>query len=952
MRLQPNSTPMPLPMRRIGMIARAVSIVPLLCTFVIGLRAQSSYSLIADINPARTIESSDPSLVTRIGSRLVFHAKTRDYGDEWWTVPVAGGEPSLLRDIQPGTQGSRVYGPALLLRDVLYFVTEDSTYGRELWRTDGTPQGTAIALDLVTGPLGSSPDELVIAAGNLWFRANGRLYVSGGTMGTTREVFAFTSSTSVSGIRELNATEVVFKYEQGANLQLWKSDGTAAGSGPILDPLTNLPYRYDYGLLQNPSGLVVFESGLGPAAGVYATDGTSAGTRLLIPGAGLVYQSVALIGNRVVFLCRISNQFHLCSTDGTTAGTSVVYNGVTTPPIASGGLAWFVWSKPSFQFDLMVTDGTSAGTRRVATLSPNYSVNDWRAVPWEGGLLFSVSAGSSTDIYRVTKNFALSRLPSSAEYSGAAPVLATEDQVYWVARSPTVGVELFELDATQTGLRLKANAAAERGLGSSPDNVYAGDRLWFSADDGTGRELWVSDGTTAGTKKVVDLSSSGTTISSVGELFGRFIFSARVANSNNLMVTDGTSQGSQVIASGEGLSGLRFNNKLWFPFITTLEGHELACSDGTPAGTRVFDLVPGTGSSQPAGMKLWRNELLLRASHADGRRELFRCDGTTVHQVTDTTVVTNVFSFDIHRGQILLMASSASSAGTADLWGSDGTKQGTSMILDLPARTGNERSQQVVSTQGLCFFSYYSASQVFTLGVTDGTAIGTSMISDPSLTSIALIGAIEDRVFYLTGPPSSLTLHVSDGTPANTRALGLVASSTTFVSNVGSRHTWTSFASTPNGYELWRTSWRLFDRELVEVSAGPTSSHPRVGGIFRGRLFFTATRLDVGDELFAVDVATTRATSLERGEGCGDGVRPTLHATDAVLGQALRFRGDSGRPAALGATFVGPLLRPSIGIDGGCRVVCDVTRGILLRALVTDNAGAWNTMKASLTTRV
>ncbi|MCA8972028.1 MAG: hypothetical protein KDC95_19730 [Planctomycetes bacterium] len=943
---------LPKPIRRLRLrlcpdraVALAGLFLAVLFCSAAGLRAQSSYSLIADINPGRAIKDSNPSRVTRVGAYIVFRAETPDYGDEWWSVPVSGGEPFLLRDIQPGTQGSRVYGESVVLHDVLYFVTEDSKYGRELWRTDGTPQGTDIALDLYTGAIGSGPEELVVAGGRLWFRALQRLYVTGGTLGTTRQVLDAGPFGNVSEIRELNANEVVFRREQGAQYDLWKSDGTTAGSGPILDPATNTPYRYVSGLPVNPSGVVVFESGFGATHGVYATDGTSAGTHRIIPAAGLVQKSAALAGNRVVFRCTISNQDQMYGTDGTVAGTFGVYGTRGTgAPVASGGLAWFVWTDSFSQFDLIVSDGTSSGTKQVASWSTPYKVDSWIAAPWEGGLFFSLATGSTTnDRYRITKDFTLTKLPESTEYPGARPVLATQDQVYWVAKSPTVGIELFELDAARTGLRLKANAATERGVSSSPNDFHFGNRIWFTADAGTGRELWVSDGTEATTKLVADLNpNGGTSISPVGELFGRFVFSARVRIDNELMVTDGTPQGTQRIASGNGSAGVRFVNKLWFPMVTPLEGYELACTDGTTAGTKVFDLVPGTGQSAPVDLKVWGNNLWFLAFDTGGTRQLFRCDGTSVHQVTDTTIVANIVSYDIHDGQILFLASSSASAGTPDLWGSDGTKQGTKMLVDLPSRSGGSTGYQVLSTRGLCFFCYYSTSDVWTLGATDGTAAGTRMITHPSAAPIDLIGAIEDRVFMLGETvSSSRSLLVSDGTVDNTRVLGLVVRWAAMPSGVGSRHTWVSFESAQEGYELWRTSWRQFDRVFIDVNPGVLHAYPTAFGIHHGRLFFKATRPDVGEELFAVDVATTGATSIELGEGCGDGVRPTLHATDAVLGDTLAFRGEWARADALGATFVGPELQPSIGIAGGCRVVCDLAHGVFLRAFVTDSEGSW-----------
>lgn len=60
----------------------------------------------------------------------------------------------------------------VLLDGVLYFGAEViGTSGEELWRTDGTPAGTEV-LDLIPGPLSSTPLYLTTAAGRLYFAAN------------------------------------------------------------------------------------------------------------------------------------------------------------------------------------------------------------------------------------------------------------------------------------------------------------------------------------------------------------------------------------------------------------------------------------------------------------------------------------------------------------------------------------------------------------------------------------------------------------------------------------------------------------------------------------------------------------------------------------------------------------------------------------------------------------
>lgn len=144
----------------------------------------------------------------------------------------------------------------------LYFSAEDETHGRELWRSDGTPEGTAMVKD-INADYGSypwlkssSPRDFIAAGGALYFTANdgahGReLWTTDGTADGTHMVANIrddfysgyesanpSSLISIGGMLYFAASDGGFEGQtawEGAGIELWKSDGTPEGTLQVKD---------------------------------------------------------------------------------------------------------------------------------------------------------------------------------------------------------------------------------------------------------------------------------------------------------------------------------------------------------------------------------------------------------------------------------------------------------------------------------------------------------------------------------------------------------------------------------------------------------------------------------------------------------------------------------------------------------------------------------------------
>ena len=85
-------------------------------------------------------------------------------------LPAALHAQALIKDINPGLKGS---SPEQLtyVNGTLYFVANDGTHGKELWKTNGTPASTVLVKDIVPGPEGSDIQEMTNVNGMLYFSA-------------------------------------------------------------------------------------------------------------------------------------------------------------------------------------------------------------------------------------------------------------------------------------------------------------------------------------------------------------------------------------------------------------------------------------------------------------------------------------------------------------------------------------------------------------------------------------------------------------------------------------------------------------------------------------------------------------------------------------------------------------------------------------------------------------
>ena len=177
------------------------------------------------------------------GSHLYFSAADTGTGTELWKTDGSAAGTSLLKDIAPGTASSAPSSP-VEFKGIHYFVASSPDAGKELWRTDGSPTGTFLVKDLNPGSASADPGDLTVAGNLLYFTAtdgvHGReLWRTDGTAVGTALVKDIGSGAE-DGSVYYPAAAGNFLYfsakptQPGTSWAFWRSDGTEAGTIPLL----------------------------------------------------------------------------------------------------------------------------------------------------------------------------------------------------------------------------------------------------------------------------------------------------------------------------------------------------------------------------------------------------------------------------------------------------------------------------------------------------------------------------------------------------------------------------------------------------------------------------------------------------------------------------------------------------------------------------------------------
>lgn len=333
-----------------------------------------------------------------------------------------------------------------------------------------------------------------------------------------------------------------------------------------------------------------------------------------------------------------------------------------------------------------------------------------------------------------------------------------------------------------------------------PAPPAAGELFVFSADDGSnGRELWTTDGTAEGTRLVRDINpgagdafpaSFPGSFGALGD--GRALFGADDGSGGGveLWITDGTEAGTRLVEDlttgpfgGDPRSFLPLGDgRALFAADDATFGRSLWVSDGTAEGTRLVSSQTNGRSYIESDLGLLREgEALVGSFDAEAGYRVLRTDGTEegTRPVKDFGFAefTPFGFYPLGDGRMLFRAEEAGDGAGAELWITDGTEAGTRLVEDLnPGEGGSFPAAYHALGDGRALLGAFGGAGANGLWVTDGTEAGTAFLSEvrPVLGPGGVAGAFADlgdgRALFLGNDDANGTeLWITDGTAAGTR---------------------------------------------------------------------------------------------------------------------------------------------------------------------------------------
>ncbi|TWT36423.1 hypothetical protein KOR34_13280 [Posidoniimonas corsicana] len=780
-----------------------------------------------------------------LGGELLFSAYDDDHGHELWKVDAAG-DAGLVKDIWAGGSSSR---PTSLIATGgwVYFTANDGEHGPELWRSDGTEQNTTLAHEFYPGDANvPAPTGMSVVGDYVYYAATSTLY--------GRELHRTHAATGATSL----AADALL------------------GSSTTGNPLSS-----------NPQDFLIHDGA------VFFTATNSAGGRTAMkydPQAAALVNLTPGLSREWMRLYEAGGQVYIVAAN----------RGVN--------------SNHYLDWQVLLSDGTAAGTTAVDTPAL-FRETTWPAVYDEG-------AAGLTLTFVQTREHAVWRLtPAGVSDIGAVDSSLISTAGIRVGDYRVLSFTSFSSPSTGLGdlwaVNLADNTLAQLGqIHEDTPFIVAGGRAYYNGWDGqAGHAVWATDGTDAGTAVVVDLDArtDGSTLYYGGrnslEFNGEHYFAVGVgASGAELWASDGSPAGTRRVAptgTQRPQDLTEFDGSLYFiagrPGIIGLV-HQLwrVAPDGTAEqveGVRATRIRVENGALYLEGAigddaGLFRNDgggfqLVRRSYQVNGtngdfsfppveqdgrvfyhfgniyREDLYVQDLATGAwtKLADARTIAWMRPF----GEGVIFSRRDNNVGDYDMWYTDGTVDGTRPLTEFtPAHENSSTFLPLFEQDGYYYFRIETAEHGYELWRNQGTPESGELVmdirpgeADSFPTAAHVLG---DRVLFIADDGvHGREWWVLESGQSMPRLLTDIAAgeddgvpSSTDVYRHGDYVYFTGY-DPEHGREAWRTDGTAAGTVLLhDVWPGPQSSQPRTYSVAGGRLFYHADDGVHGREVWAL----------------------------------------------------------------------------------------------------
>lgn len=407
-----------------------------------------------------------------------------------------GTTTALVRELNAGGADGlaefRTPGLSTMAGGLLYFAGSSAAEGEELWRSDGTLNGTIPVAELLPGPSSSTPRGLATLVQGASARV---LFVP--TFDTSSTGPLFITDGTPGGLVNLDTFKNIDRGLDGAQM------GTGAGAFMLFAALGTSP-QGDSELWRSDGSAVATTQ-----VGDFATlTGSSSPSRVIAAGTRGFFTAFEASTGRELYVTRgsVATTSRVVDLEPGTQSAfgpdAVGYELGSLAGVALGDKLVFMAHSGGDGFEPHVSDGTAGGTVQLIDATPGIDSSGLRGIVAAGTRAFlALDTLAGSRLYATDGSVAgTSQVTLPCNFKSDAQLTAVGARVYFRCTEAATGEELYRLESTTLAVQRVVD------LTSGPESsaltllgpVGLPARLAF-IESNNGNRLLLSDGSVPGT---------------------------------------------------------------------------------------------------------------------------------------------------------------------------------------------------------------------------------------------------------------------------------------------------------------------------------------------------------------------------------------------------------------------------------------------------------------------